>query len=95
MGFTLEKVVPWGRSYDEYVSMFGLTEVDLGLRILGCGDGPAGFNSALTKRGGSIVSIDPIYAFDATQIRSRIAATYETVMAQMCKNQNDYVWGVI
>ena len=95
MGFTLEKVVPWGRSYDEYVSMFGLTEVDLGLRILGCGDGPAGFNSALTKRGGSIVSIDPIYALDATQIRSRIAATYETVMAQMCKNQNDYVWGVI
>lgn len=95
MGFTLEKVVPWGRSYDEYVSMFGLTEVDLALRILGCGDGPAAFNSVLTKQGGSIVSVDPIYVFDAEQIRSRIADTYETVMAQMRKNQSDYVWDAI
>ncbi|MBI1887717.1 MAG: class I SAM-dependent methyltransferase [Nitrosomonadales bacterium] len=95
MGFTLEKVVPWGRSYDEYVSMFGLTEVDLGLRILGCGDGPAGFNAALTKRGGNIVSVDPIYVFDAEQIRGRISETYEAVMAQMRENQRGYVWKAI
>lgn len=95
MAFTLEKVVPWGRSYDEYVSMFGLTEVDLRLRILGCGDGPAAFNSVLTKQGGNIVSVDPIYVFDAEQIRGRISETYETVMAQMRKNQGDYVWGAI
>lgn len=95
MGFTLEKVVPWGRSYDEYVSMFGLTEVDLGLRILGCGDGPAAFNAVLTKQGGSIVSIDPLYVFDAEQIRGRISETYETVMAQMRKNQSNYVWKAI
>lgn len=95
MGFSLDRVVPWGRSYDEYVSMFGLIEVDLGLRILGCGDGPAGFNSALTKRGGHIVSIDPIYAFDVEQIRGRISETYRTVMAQMRENHRDYVWGAI
>ena len=95
MGFTLDKVVPWGRSYDEYVNMFGLSEADLQLRILGCGDGPAGFNSVLTKLGGNVVSIDPIYAFDAAQIRSRISETYETVMAQMRKNQSDYVWSII
>ena len=95
MGFTLEKVVPWGRSYEEYVNMFGLTEADLGLRILGCGDGPAGFNSELTKRGGHIVSVDPVYVFDAEQIRARILETYETVMSQMRKNHSDYVWGGI
>ncbi|UJP04851.1 MAG: class I SAM-dependent methyltransferase [Nitrosomonas sp.] len=92
MGFTLDKVVPWGRSYDEYVSMFNLTEKDLSLRILGCGDGPAAFNTVLTKRGGSVVSVDPVYVFDTTRIRSRIAETYETVMIQMHKNQGDYVW---
>ncbi|MFY9328465.1 MAG: hypothetical protein WAO76_10665 [Georgfuchsia sp.] len=75
--------------------MFGLTEVDLGLRILGCGDGPAAFNSVLTKQGGNIVSADPIYAFSAEQISGRISETYETVMAQMRKNQSDYVWGAI
>jgi SAM-dependent methyltransferase len=95
MGLTLDKVVPWGRSYDEYVSMFGLSEADLGLHILGCGDGPAGFNAALTKRGGRVVSIDPIYGFDAEQISRRISETYETVMTQLRKNRGDFVWGVI
>jgi hypothetical protein len=95
MGFTLDKVVPWGRSYDEYISMFNLTEAELGLRILGCGDGPAAFNSALSQRGGNIVSIDPVYAFNAEQIRSRISETYSTVMTQMRNNQSDYVWGAI
>ena len=75
--------------------MFGISEADLQLRLLGCGDGPAAFNSVLTKQGGNIVSIDPIYAFNVPQIRSRISETYETVMAQMRKNQSDYVWGVI
>ncbi|MBS3953690.1 MAG: SAM-dependent methyltransferase [Methylobacter sp.] len=95
MGFILEKVVPWGRSHDEYVRMFGLTEADQELRILGCGDGPAAFNAEWTKRSGTVVSVDPIYVFDASQIRSRIAESYETVMAQMRKNQSDYVWGAI
>ena len=95
MGFTLDKIVPWGRSFDEYVSMFSLSEADLDLRILGCGDGPAAFNSALTKRGGNIVSVDPVYIFNAEQIRSRISETYGTVMAQMRQNHCDYIWDVI
>ncbi len=95
MSFALEKVIPWGRSYDEYVAMFGLTEADLKFRILGCGDGPAGFNSGLTKRGGHVISVDPIYVFEAAQIRSRISETYETVMAQMRENQSNYAWGAI
>lgn len=95
MGFTLDKVVPWGRSYDEYVSMFGLTESDLALRILGCGDGPAAFNSELCKRGGNVVSVDPIYVFDAAQIRSRVSDTYETVMTQVRQNKSDYIWVAI
>ncbi len=95
MGFALEKVVPWGRSYGEYVAMFGLTEVDLKSRILGCGDGPAGFNAELTRRGGHVISIDPIYVFEAAQIGSRISETYETVMAQMRENRSSYVWDAI
>ena len=95
MAFSLDKVVPWGRSYEEYVDMFALTEGDLKLRILGCGDGPAAFNSELTRRGGNVVSVDPIYAFDAAQIGRRVAETYETVMAQMRENRDDYVWRAI
>lgn len=95
MGFTLDKVVPWGRSYEEYLGMFDLSEIDLRLRILGCGDGPAGFNAKLSERGGNVISFDPIYTFDASQIRNRISETYEIVMEQMRKNQSDYVWDAI
>ncbi|WP_415878216.1 SAM-dependent methyltransferase [Methylomonas sp. TEB] len=95
MAFTLDKVVPWGRSYAEYVSMFSLSEADLGRHILGCGDGPAGFNAELTQCGGHIVSVDPVYMFDVEQIKSRIAETYETVMAQTLENQRDFIWDVI
>lgn len=35
MSFTLEKVVPWGRSFDEYAAMFSLSNADLDKRILG------------------------------------------------------------
>ncbi len=95
MAFTLDKVVPWGRSYAEYVSMFGLTEAELGYRILGCGDGPAEFNAELTKHGGTIVSVDPVYIFDVEQIKNRITETYATVMMQLRNNQHDFVWDAI
>lgn len=95
MGLKLDNVVPWGRSYEEYVRMFALTEADLALRILGCGDGPAAFNAILTKRGGNVVSVDPLYVFNVAQISDRIAATYETVMNQVRNNQTDYVWDAI
>ena len=95
MGFTLDAVVPWGRSYAEYAAMFDLSDADLQLRILGCGDGPASFNAELTKRDGNVVSIDPIYAFDAVQIKSRIAETHDTVLAQMRESQGGYIWNPI
>jgi len=92
MGFSLDEVVPWGRSYDEYVRMFDLSEFDLGLRILGCGDGPAAFNAVLAGGGGTVLSVDPLYMFKVAQIEERIAATCEAVLAQLRGNQNDYVW---
>ncbi|MBA3035450.1 MAG: SAM-dependent methyltransferase [Desulfobacterium sp.] len=92
MSFTLDKVVPWGRSYDEYGAMFSLTKADLNKKILGCGDGPASFNAELTKIGGKVVSVDPIYLFFAKDIMSRIDATYDEVMEQTAKNYNEFVW---
>jgi len=49
MPFTLDNVVPWGRSFDEYVAMFALSDADLDKTILGCGDGPANFNREMTR----------------------------------------------
>ncbi|MEN8220104.1 MAG: hypothetical protein ABFS56_27890 [Pseudomonadota bacterium] len=92
MSFTLEKVVPWGRSFDEYIAMFALTEHDLRKKFLGCGDGPASFNSELTKQDGSITSVDPVYQFSAKEIEERIDATYPVVMEQTRNNVDEFVW---
>ncbi|MFN9173477.1 MAG: SAM-dependent methyltransferase, partial [Synechocystis sp.] len=73
----LEKVVPWGRTLEEYKSMFSLSETDLTAKILGCGDGPASFNAEMIELGHHVVSIDPIYQFSAEQIEQRVRATYE------------------
>jgi hypothetical protein len=90
--FTLDTVVPWGRSFDEYCSMFDLSDRDLAGRILDCGAGPASFNAEATRRGRSILSCDPIYHFDAGQIEARIAATCEEVLEQTRRNAAEFVW---
>jgi len=93
--FTLDQVVPWGRSFDEYQRMFALTHADLDLRILGCGDGPASFNAEATRRGFTVVSLDPIYQWNGAQIQERIAVTRDKVLEQTRNNAGDFVWDSI
>jgi hypothetical protein len=90
--FTLSSVVPWGRSFDEYVRMFALTDSDVKGRILGCGDGPASFNAEATRRGMRVISCDPLYQFDAFLIRQRIEETSAEVLEQARKNAHEFVW---
>lgn len=90
--FTLSSVVPWGRSYAEYVRMFGLSPRDLAGRVLGCGDGPASFNVEATRRGSHVISCDPLYRFDAAQIRQRIDETSAEVLEQARLNVHEFVW---
>jgi hypothetical protein len=72
--------------------MFALTEADLATRILGCGEGPASFNAEATRRGARVVSCDPIYQFDAAQIRRRIDETAAEVLEQARQNAHEFVW---
>lgn len=93
--FTLDQVVPWGRSFDEYRAMFALDEDHLAGRILGCGDGPASFNAQATRRGSTVISCDPIYRWDVEAIQRRIDQTYEQVLEQTRQNQHEFVWASI
>ena len=95
MSFTYESIVPWGRSFDEYRRMFALSADDLDTRILGCGDGPAGFNAQMRRRGGRVVSCDPLYRFSAAQVEARIRATYPVVIEQTRREQHKFVWDSI
>lgn len=93
--FELERVVPWGRSFDEYQRMFALHDEDLTRRIVGCADGPASFNAEGTRRGGAIVSCDPIYRYTAKQLRERISETHDEVLDQTRRNEGAFVWDSI
>ena len=92
MPFTVDGVVPWGRTMAEYCGMFDLGERDLRGRILGCGDGPASFNAEMSAQGYRVVSVDPLYAFPAAAIEQRVEETYEIIMEQLARNREDFVW---
>jgi hypothetical protein len=93
--FTLDQIVPWGRSFEEYRRMFALSDADLQLRILGCADGPASFNAESTRRGAAVVSIDPLYRLGTGTIRDRIAATHDQMLEQARRNSQQFVWDAI
>ena len=95
MAFQLDQIVPWGRSFDEYVRMFSLSGDDLKKKILGCGDGPASFNATMHRMGNNVVSVDPLYQCSAEQIRGRVQEVYPTIMEQLVANQSAYVWTTI
>jgi hypothetical protein len=92
MTMKLSEVIPWGRSFDEYRRMFALTDGDLAGAVLGCGDGPAGFNAEATDRGHRVVSCDPVYAFSAGEIERRVGECYEVVIAQVKRDPDGFVW---
>jgi hypothetical protein len=88
----LQQVVPWGRSLNEYIRMFDLTEGDLSSRIIDCGGGPASFNAEMHARGRNVVSCDPIYQFSGEDISRRIDETYKTVLKKTMETAENFVW---
>ncbi|MCM8525905.1 MAG: hypothetical protein NE327_05270 [Lentisphaeraceae bacterium] len=95
MSFSLDNVIPWGRSFSEYRKMFSLEDSDLAKKILGCGDGPASFNAELSEQDGEVISADPLYSFSAEQIKERVRAVYHTVLEKVEENKNEFVWDSI
>jgi hypothetical protein len=94
MSVTLSSVVPWGRTMSEYRLMFDLSEQQLDASILGCGDGPASFNSEMTALGRRVISVDPIYSLSREQIEQRIGETYDTIISQCKANLDNYIWSL-
>jgi hypothetical protein len=88
----LDRVIPWGRCWDEYSRMFGLTSSDLKLAILDCAGGPASFNAEMTQQGNKVISCDPVYQFTATEIEERVRSTYQTVLDGVRATANDFLW---
>lgn len=92
MVMKLDNVVPFGRSFAEYVKMFNLSEQDLQSKILGVADGPASFNATATLQGSQVISIDPVYNFSGEEIKQRFVAVVDDIIAQVEATPDDWVW---
>ena len=92
MAMNLDQVVPFGRSLDEYVRMFALSEADLQGSILSVADGPASFNAEGAKKGYQIESVDPLYCFGADEVRDRFYAVLDNIINQIIASPEDWVW---
>ena len=90
--FQLEKVVPWGRSSQDYIRMFNLSNQDLQKSILDCAGGPSSFNAEQYQAGNTVVSCDPIYQFTTEQIQNRITETYPIIIKGLKNNYHKFVW---
>jgi hypothetical protein len=95
MSLTIANVFPWGRSFDEYVRMFSLGAGDLRRRIIACADGPASFNSEMSRRGHHVTSCDPLYALRLQEIEARIHATSQVMVELAERNSQRFVWNEI
>ncbi len=93
MAMVLEEVVPFGRSFEEYVQMFSLGAGDLDGKIIGVGDGPASFNAEATQQGYNITSVDPVYQFSGDEIQARFEAVVDSIIDQIKASPQDWVWG--
>jgi len=92
MAMHLHQVVPFGRSLDEYRAMFSLSPDDLDKEIIGVADGPASFNAEMMAYGKRVMSVDPLYAFSAAEIKQRFYAVVDGIIRQITETPNDWVW---
>jgi hypothetical protein len=89
---TIDSVYPWGRSLDEYVHMFSLTDSDRKMAILDCGGGPASFCAEMAALGNRVVACDPLYAFCPDEIERRIEETYYEMVDLVRRDHHRFVW---
>ena len=90
--FKLENVVPWGRSLQDYIRMFNLSEQDLQKSIIDCAAESSSFNTEQYQAGNSVISCNSIYQFTTEQIKNIITQTYPIIIQDLEANYHKFVW---
>jgi hypothetical protein len=75
------------RAFDEYRTMFALTDAELGLSLLDCPGGAAGFTAVVGGR-----ACDPIYAWDRERLLARAADDRRRAEAYVREHPDEYEW---
>jgi len=91
------KILPWGRSRQEYQAMFALNEVPwegngAQRRILDVGGGPSSFTAEMHADGWAVTACDPIYNMTNEEISARIEDARREIMDLVRAEFERFVW---
>ncbi|WP_236575561.1 MULTISPECIES: methyltransferase domain-containing protein [Paenibacillus] len=90
---TLERIVFIGRTYDEYMRMFGLDESDLeGKRILDCPGGACSFAAKAGELGCEVTAADIAYYHEADRLLEKELQDIGHAMEHVESEQSRYIW---
>ena len=92
-----ERVLPWGRGFDEYRAMFDLegrpfARAGAAPRVLDVGGGPASFTAEAHALGWSAVACDPLYDLPGGEIEARVLAARDDLLAMVRRERQRFVW---
>ncbi|WP_173917724.1 methyltransferase domain-containing protein [Halobacillus sp. Marseille-Q1614] len=89
----IDKIVFIGRTYEEYMDMFALSEEFVRrIRILDCPAGACSFTAVGRKKGFEITSCDIVYDHSVEDLRNKGLEDIDHAMEHMEKAKNNYVW---
>ncbi|UOE95767.1 class I SAM-dependent methyltransferase [Alkalihalobacillus sp. LMS39] len=93
MSITLDRVVFIGRTFEEYLSIFQLTEKELQQkRVLDCPAGACSFTAVANKKGMDVTACDIAYVHQAKALLEKGKLDIEHAMEQVQKEKDLYVW---
>jgi hypothetical protein len=89
----LERIVFIGRTFEEYIDMFSLSEEELkGKKILDCPAGACSFTAIGNKLGLDVTACDIAYYHSGEDLKNKGLQDIEHAMEHMEKAKNNYIW---
>lgn len=89
----LERIIFIGRTFEEYMDMFLLSEEELrGKKILDCPAGACSFTAIGNKSGFDVTACDIAYYHSSKDLKNKGLRDIEHAMKHMEKAKNNYKW---
>mgnify|MGYP000398042279 FL=1 len=82
-----------GRTFEEYLSLFGLDRTDLTDRpILDCPGGPSSFTAVASALGTEVMAVDPMYEHTLETLEAEYRDAIDRNVSQLREKRDLFVW---
>ena len=93
VGLDLERIIFIGRTYEEYLAMFGLTEAELQDKtILDCPAGAWSFTALGNQKKLDVTACDIAYYHETSSLENKGKQDLEHAMINLTKARENYLW---